>query len=309
MSTSLFAQIDSSLESLFHSWNIYSTTLLAILIIYSLSPLYFATEPDIHPFLLARQSQPSSVRHPGQSAVYRSTDVPHGYPLRTGLNVKDKDAPKYISGRDGDLRDVWRRACEGAEGKLGVVYTVRGRTVGEHTLPELTKDLDIVGKFVKSKGLNRVAVCLPNSVELVVSLFAATFYEFVVILVAPGIETAELKMVLRETGADGLIISAGVVAQQDLDSLGLKQIISVVEQTSRQVDWKENVPPGGMASEWHDILANGPVADAEDPKMGEDYKPPNVVIADGLEIVEYEQKVSLHSIRRQHHVLTNIPRI
>ena len=111
--------------------------------------------------------------------MYRALETPHGYPLRTGLNVKDPGQPKWTAGRDGDLRDVWRRACSGqpgadddkSTGQVGLVKTVLGKEeVLEHTFEQLSKEINALGKYVKSHGSTRVAIYLSNSVELLVAL-------------------------------------------------------------------------------------------------------------------------------------------
>lgn len=135
-----FDSIDSGLTSLLGQWNVYSTGLVTIVVILVTVQLVSAREPDIHPMLLARQSAPSTVRQEGESAVYRSQAAPHGMPLNSGLNVKDPGASKWSRGRDGDLRDVWRRAATGGEnGAKGRVLTVWGsQRVVEHKLGRLT---------------------------------------------------------------------------------------------------------------------------------------------------------------------------
>ena len=167
MAPTILQSIDQHLESLFRQWNVYSTVLFTLLLLVLFSPLFFASEPDVHPFLLARQAAASPVRQPNESAVYRSLETPHGYPLRSGLGVKDANAPRWAPGRDGDLRDVWREAENGARlvkvlGKLDPV---------EHTVKQLTPSLVAVGSKMSETGAKRVAVYLPNSVEMVVSLF------------------------------------------------------------------------------------------------------------------------------------------
>ena len=61
-------------------------------------------------------------------------------PLNSGLGVRDPGVSKWAKGRDGDLRDIWRRAVRGApegEGPAGTgrILTVMGREhVIEHHL-------------------------------------------------------------------------------------------------------------------------------------------------------------------------------
>lgn len=131
---SIFDTIDSTLTNAVGSWNIYSTGLATALAIVVALKIATHREPDIHPMLLARQSVPSTVRHEGESAVYRAQAAPHSMPLNQGLNVKEPGAAKWSRGRDGDLRDVWRRAATGGEdGAKGKLLTVLGsQNVIEH---------------------------------------------------------------------------------------------------------------------------------------------------------------------------------
>jgi hypothetical protein len=178
-STSIFQQCDSQLEQILAGWNIYTTLIFLILVTYLIYPLFFYAEPDIHPLLLARQSAASHVRQPGESATFRSLDVPHGYPLRTGLNVKNPGAPKWTSGRDGDLRDVWKRAVSGPvdndgkpTGGPGKILTALGKQeIIEFSFEKLSGEIIAVGQHVRNHGGSRIAVYLPNSVELLVTLF------------------------------------------------------------------------------------------------------------------------------------------
>ena len=177
-STSLLHQLDSQLDSLFASWNSYTTILFLVLTLYFLYPLLVFTEPDTHPLLLARQANASPIRQPGESAVYRSQEIPHGYPLRTGLNVKDENAPKWSQGRDGDLRDVWKQAIRGPPdangqptGGLGKVYAVMGKDTASFELHQLSKEIAKTGEYLRQHNANRVAILLPDSAELLVAFF------------------------------------------------------------------------------------------------------------------------------------------
>lgn len=132
----LLETIDSSITGLFFQWNAYSTALATALVLIITYRITSATEPDIHPLLLARQSLPSAVRHEGESAIYRSQSAPHGMPLNAGLNIKDAGVPKFSRGRDGDLRDIWRKAATGGDaGATGRLLTVLGsENVIEHKI-------------------------------------------------------------------------------------------------------------------------------------------------------------------------------
>ena len=179
-STSILQQLDSQIENVLAGWSIYTTIIALVLALYLVSPLFLYTEPDFHPLLLVRQSAASYVRQPKESAIFRSLETPHSYPLKSGLNVKDAGQPKWTSGRDGDLRDVWKRALSGpvdADGKptggeaAKVISTYGKEEVIEYSFAKLSGEINAVGQHMKAHGGSRVAIHMPNSVELLVTLF------------------------------------------------------------------------------------------------------------------------------------------
>lgn len=171
--------LDAQVSSLLSDWSITTTVLAVLIAAVLIYPLLYPSEPDTHPLLLARQSSASPVRNKGESAVYRSPEVPHGYPLRTGLNVKDPGAPRWSPGKDGDLRDVWREvqrggspSGDGKEVPSGLIMSVFGKEeVVEHDVAELSKEINVIGKHLKKSGAKKVAIYLPNSVEYLQTLF------------------------------------------------------------------------------------------------------------------------------------------
>ncbi len=134
--SNILETLDAGLTGLFGQWNGYSTGLVTVLVAILGYRILHATDPDVHPILLARQSTPSNVRNEGESAVYRSPLAPHGMPLNSGLNVKLAGASKWSRGRDGDLRDIWRKVVQGGDaGAKGKLLTVHGsQNVEEHNL-------------------------------------------------------------------------------------------------------------------------------------------------------------------------------
>ena len=172
--SSLLQRLDAQLDQFVAGWDIYTVVLGVILVTYLIYPLFFAQDPDTHPLLLARQATASYIRQPGESPVYRALDSPHGSPLRSGLNVKDPEAPKWASGLDGDLRDVWKQALKGrAEGDAEPlrIISVMGQQTTEHKLKDLMRDIHVIGGFFDGNGIKRVAIYLPNSIELLVAFF------------------------------------------------------------------------------------------------------------------------------------------
>lgn len=175
---SLLGQLDAALSDVLADWNIYTTVFAGILAAFVVYSIVSSKDPDVHPYLLARQSTASPIRQSGESATYRSLETPYGFPLRLGLNVKDPGAPKWTAGRRGDLRDVWKAAVRGAlnadgtvSGKQGKIYTVLGKQAVERSLSQVTQEINVVGGHLQKANVKTVAICLTDSVELLASIF------------------------------------------------------------------------------------------------------------------------------------------
>lgn len=93
--------------------------------------------------------------------------------------MKPPGAPAYTAGKDGDLRDIWRRVTgeipldkNASAGRSGKILTIFGKEdITEHSIRDLTKEINIIGKYLQEHGAKRVAVYLPNSVEFLTSIF------------------------------------------------------------------------------------------------------------------------------------------
>ncbi|KAL9047481.1 MAG: hypothetical protein Q9206_006746 [Seirophora lacunosa] len=316
--SSIVQQLDAQLEQLFAGWNIYTTLLCVGIVTYLIYPIFFTQDPDTHPFLLARQSSPSFVRQPGESATYRALETPHSYPLKSGLNVKDPGAPRWAGGKDGDLRDVWKKAVQGPTGEDGKstgdpakILTVLGKEeVVEHKLGDISRDINALGQYLAQHAATRAALYLPNSMELLVTLFASAFYGFTPILVPQGQSLEDLSAMLKAANADTLIALAGSVPLQALSEQypGLKQVVWLVERTSRHMEWSE-VPEGvGGKAEiavWHDIVEERRSSVSGD--LISEKEPTNVVViskdasnkSTGFQIVEFTQQNIVAAISAQ----------
>ncbi|KAK3045247.1 hypothetical protein LTS18_014237 [Coniosporium uncinatum] len=178
-STGFLNAIDDQLGAVLQAWDLYTVVLGALILAFGAYTVLNQEEPDTHPMLLLRQSSAGMVRQPGESAIHRSHETPHGYPLRTGLQVKPKDAPAYSAGKDGDLRDVWRRAS----GELpleqraepGKIMTVMGKEeVLEHDTKDISREMVAIGKSIVEHGGSRVAIYLPNCIEFLSTVFGTT---------------------------------------------------------------------------------------------------------------------------------------
>ncbi|KAJ8122848.1 hypothetical protein ONZ43_g1061 [Nemania bipapillata] len=265
----VLAQLDDGLSSLIGQWNAYSTgivTLLVLLITYSITS---RVEPEIHPMLLARQGHGSPVRQTGESPIYRSNAAPHSMPLNSGLNVKEPGASKWSQGRDGDLKDIWRKAVaglaegEGAKGKGHILTVLGSEKVVEHKLDDITRQINLVGRHISSQGGSKVAIYLPNSVEYIATLFACSFYNVTAILLPYDQSDESVISMLQQSGADTVVTCPGTFP---FDSVvksypALRQLVWVVDEGSKHLDWNE--VPKGMGgkvnvSTWQDILNDNP---------------------------------------------------
>ncbi|EAQ86484.1 hypothetical protein CHGG_07737 [Chaetomium globosum CBS 148.51] len=267
----LLLRLDESVTGLFGQWNLWTSAIFTVLAGFLTYQLTTRQDPDTHPFLLARQAQGSPVRQPGESPVYRSQGAPHGMPLNASLNVKDPGASKWSRGRDGDLRDIWRQAVAGVQedgptkGATGRILTVLGtdKTI-EHKLADITRQINLIGQHIIDQGGNRVAIYLPNSVELIATLFACAFYDLTAVILPFDEPTDAIISMLRRSAADTVVTAPGsfpfdmVVGSYP----SLRQLIWVVDEGSKHMDWNE-VPQGTGSSvnvsTWQDIVNDSPV--------------------------------------------------
>ena len=302
-------QLDAKLAETLSGWNFYTIVIGLVIVGVLAFPLLTGKDPDTHPLILARQATAAPVRQPGESAVYRSLETPHGYPLKTGLNVKDPGAPRWSSGRDGDLRDVWRQASGEVKSQQdeqplppGKIMTVLGKEeVIEHSHEEISKEINIIGNQIQQHGGKRVAVYLPNSIEFLTILFASAFYGFDAILVPYNQPHEVVVDYLRKSNADCLVAEAGALPLENVikGAPSIHQALWVVERTSRHMDWNQ-VPEGAggklEVAVWHDIVQDQQAAaptNVPDNKSGT--SPGNIVSiyqkAGGQEdIVEFTQQ-------------------
>ncbi|KAG6161103.1 hypothetical protein E4U11_003710 [Claviceps purpurea] len=282
----LLETIDSSITDLFSQWNAYSTALATAIVLIITYRIMSATEPDIHPLLLARQSIPSAVRHEGESAIYRSQSAPHGMPLNAGLNIKDAGVPKFSRGRDGDLRDIWRKAATGGDtGATGRLLTVLGsENVIEHKIADINRQINIIGRYLEGQGSIKVAIYLPNSIELLITLFACSFYPNLTTVILPfNVTEPELINILRRSAVDTVVTASGsfpfdsVVKAYSL----IRQLIWVVDDGSRHMDWND-IPEGTGGSvnvtTWQDLVNETPDSTlTELPPVDKDQVPQDIV--------------------------------
>ncbi|KAJ5044343.1 hypothetical protein NUH16_001144 [Penicillium rubens] len=255
--TSLVEKLDALVADVLADWNIYTTVVAGVVLAFAVYSVISSRDPDIHPFLLARQSTAAPIRQQGESATYRCLETPHGLPLRFGLNVKDPGAPKWTGGRRGDLRDIWKTAVRGAlnedgtlSGKQGKIYTVLGRKAIEHSFGQVTQEINVIGHHLQNAGAKTVAVCLTDSIELLATIF---------VIVPHNLPAETLSAHLQKAKADVLIAEAGSL---DLPLIvkgntQLSLVLWVAKYGNRHMDWNalpENVKDSLKVAVWHELV-------------------------------------------------------
>jgi hypothetical protein len=328
----LLLKLDQTVTGVVSEWDIYSTGIAAGILGFVVYQVVTSRDPDAHPMLLSRQAQGSPVRQEGESAVFRGPAAPHGIPLNTGLGVKDPNDSKWSRGRDGDLRDVWKRVITGELDREGKETGVRGQIssvfgtekvvvhdIGKHQpihyrvhtesrTADITRQINLIGENIKKNGGKNVAIYLPNSIEFLAALFACSFYDLTAILIP---NTDKLASLLQQSKADTIIADVGSFAFEAVTKAhpALKQLIWVVDEGNRHLDWNE-VPTGtGGAvnvSTWSEIIQEQEqAAGTELPSIDRAVVPKNVVgFGPSGEMVEYTQANLVAGISGQ---LTSIP--
>lgn len=315
----LLLKLDQTVTGVLSEWDIYTTGLAAGLVSFFVYQVVTSRDPDAHPMLLSRQAQGSPVRLDGESAIFRAPSAPHGLPLNAGLGVKDPGDSKWSRGRDGDLRDIWRRVVSGELDREGKETGVRGQistvfgteNIVKHDIAAITRQINLIGENIKQNGGKTVAIYLPNSVEFLAALFAASFYDLTAVLIPYTQPIETVVSILKQSRADTIIAAVGSFAF-DVVANGypaLKQLIWVVDEGSAHLDWNE-VPTGtGGAvnvSTWSEILLEqAPTAGTELPAVDRAAVPKNVLaLSTSGELMEYTQANLVAGIAGQ---LTSVP--
>ncbi|KAH0343861.1 acetyl-CoA synthetase-like protein, partial [Aureobasidium melanogenum] len=299
----MIEQLDALIADTLSAWNIYTTLIALALFTFVAYPLIFWAEPDTHPLLLARQAAASPVRQPRESAVYRSTEVPHGYGLKTGLSVRAPGAPKWTAGKDGDLRDIWREAVNSSASPAAKIMSVHGgNSIAECDLSKLSKTINIIGSHLQKAGVQKVAIYTPNSVEYLLTIFACSFYGLTPILVPFNQEHAIVCKLLEQTQAQAVVATAGSLPLAGLTESvsSLRHVIWVTDAANKHMDWQgapENETKGKLAVDvWDNLVTEASSTSSELPKNDDSVVPGNLIFLwqtspnSPAEVVEFTQK-------------------
>ncbi|KAI5290940.1 hypothetical protein KEM52_000307 [Ascosphaera acerosa] len=303
-------RLDAATTSFFADWDALSTALATALLGLLGYAALLARDEDINPFFLARQASEAPVRRPRESAVYRSLATPHGVPLTRGLGIRDPGAKMHTAGRPGDLRDVWRAFTvgESGSGAAPVVKTVLGRFVTTHTAEEMTRQMCVLGRRFGGSGTGggdgdgtrrTVLVCLSSSVELLVALFASSFFHFDIVLAPSDLPPDQLGHTAQAVRADTLLAEAGSLDLLAVLGAGrtLREVLWVTRGPGDGIDWAEapDIARPLAIDTWAGIM--GETVQGEDASLPppEEASPPPVTLLwvkpDGqTELTTYEQQ-------------------
>jgi hypothetical protein len=178
-------------------------------------------------------------------------------------------------------------------------------------IADITRQINLIGQQVKHSGGKNVAIYLPNSIEFLAALFACAFYDLTAILLPYDKPLNTIISQLQQAKADTVIAAVGSFPFDVITRSypALKQLIWVVDEGSKHMDWNE-VPEGtGGAvnvSTWQQIMQDqDPTAGAELPVVDRTAKLKSVLAFwPSGELVEYTQANLIAGIAGQ---LTSVP--
>ena len=110
---------------------------------------------------------------------------------------------------------------------------------------DITRQINVIGQQIKENGGSNVAIYLPNSVEFLAALFACSFYDLTAILIPYEQPLEKIVAQLKQSKADTVIAAVGSFPYDAITRSypALKQLVWVVDEGSKHMDWNE-VPEG-----------------------------------------------------------------
>lgn len=208
---------------------------------------------DINPAFLEHQASVGPTRRKGESAVYRSVNVPHGLSLTGGLRIR-----VGYKLRDGCLKDVWSRALGGrkADGKAGTVTKTADQTkfvftngvkltIGQintllHRIAEKTTrltDKPNIGIFSDFAS--------PESIFLALSCFFVSEKTLVSYNSLPKKPVEDLDLIFVDAEQYGKVSAMGFKKIVVIGRPGIPSIVSSDEKTTQVFDFKTKIADVG----------------------------------------------------------------
>lgn len=151
------------------------------------------------------------------------------------------------------------------------------------SIADITRQINLIGQNIKQNGGKNVAIYLPNSIEFLATVFACAFYDLAVTLVPYDQPIEKIISLLHKAKADTVVAAVGSFPFDVITKSypALEQLIWVVDEGSRHMDWNE-VPKGtGGAvnvSTWSEIVQDQePSAGTELPAVDKTSVPKKVL--------------------------------
>lgn len=208
---------------------------------------------DINPAFLERQSSVGSTRQKGESAIYRSVNVPHGISLTGGLRIRIG-----YKLRDGCLKDVWSQALANANSRdeiksgkkisdlmkfafpSGLKLTIGQINTLLHQIAERTSrltDKSKVGIFTDFTS--------PESIFLALSCFFVSEKTLVSYNSLPKKPVEDLDLMFVDAAQYGKVSSMGFKNIVVIGRPGIPSIVSSDEETTKVLDFKTKIADVG----------------------------------------------------------------
>lgn len=192
--------------------------------------IYFVQSPDTDPFILNVQAGISQLRHPGETAIYRSRITPFTGTLLSGLSI----GKSAFSTRDGNLADIWELAKKASIGECSYGAS---DSVNPISCAELTRLVYGVGEKLRNSQ-NPIAVMLPNSIESLVLTFAGPLFGTPVVFIAvEDVSVQQLEEFLSVANPSSIVTTAEIIRGVRVPNNA--QVYSVKGDISGAMSWKE----------------------------------------------------------------------
>ncbi|ODV88982.1 hypothetical protein CANCADRAFT_132551 [Tortispora caseinolytica NRRL Y-17796] len=181
-------------------------------------------EGDVHPHVLNHQSERGDVREKGQSPFFRSLSTPFGYPLLSGLHIRDG----YYH-RNGTMEDI----C-----KLGLKGNIREFDCRNAAIASVYEASHAISSYIQNNchGVKKAAILFPESSANLTVTFALA-NRGISTVIAPINDSMLLH--LSASKPEMIFLEAGIVSMTDLikEVPSIKYIFLDIEATQEQHAW------------------------------------------------------------------------
>lgn len=234
--------------------------------------LYFYVLPsgnENRTLLLANQASVGNVRHPGETAVYRSLSAPHGRGLMNGLSVGTS-----FKTRPGNLADVWN--LRNRESKLLVAHGTKFDAVEVDEMKNIEVIVSQLGLYFQNlRGEatdTTVGLLVPNCQQALVSLFASALFNIPTTVIP--IDKDSLIYVAKHIEAANpfvlIVADEGLLDGINFSKTQVKEVITL--RNNSELCYPTSV----RSSIWKTLIKSFSTTPAEFPEINETVRPVHV---------------------------------